>query len=64
MKNNKTNLPDPKENKDVPAVKNKKRKTTVADIDSIITGAVENVKASSGNRLANEGPSVSYDEES
>jgi hypothetical protein len=64
MKNNKTSLPDPNANKNNREIKNKKRKTTAADIDNIITGAVENVKAASGNGLANEGPSVSYNEES
>ena len=41
----------------------KSKTTTAAEIDNIITSAVESVKARSGRGLANEGTNVDYNEE-
>lgn len=68
MKNEKKVLPVSKEKKTGPGSnpvnKFKKGKaSTAAELDNIITGAVENVKPRTGKGFSNEGTVVFYDEE-
>ena len=62
------NLPDSKKVKTGPGSDpvnrfKKGKATTAAEIDNIITGAVENVKGKSGKGLAGKGTNVDYNEE-
>lgn len=68
MKKEKKVLPASKEKKTGPGSNpvNKFKKgqnTTAAELDNIITGAVENVKARAGSGFANEGTVPIYEEE-
>jgi len=67
MENEEKKLPDAMtetnltENKSV--IKKEKKRSSVAAINRAMGSAVSHVKATSGGGLANEGTSVSYDEE-
>jgi len=69
MKKDKVVVPASKENKSISkssSIKNdskKKNGATFNEINSSITGAVEKTRARKGSGLANEGTSVSYEEE-
>jgi hypothetical protein len=63
MKNEKKEVAPVLKEKNIRANKSGKKTSTAASLSNIITSAVESVKAKSGRGLANEGTSVSYDEE-